>query len=239
MPARFHWRRLTLALTLGFVTTLSVAYAASLRLINLPSRSFRGYYGVGANQVEMIVVRSPLMTHRIWLPPDVGIDSDARYEVLDRTNFLGIPDALGWGEARPFHGAYPPIKWSTPSGSRRIFQRWEVAYGWPFRAVWYQGAFLADMSEHVAGASIVSSSGPGPYADDLRVVPYLPIWPGLLLNTLFYATLWSILLFAPRAIRRHLRTKHHRCPTCKYDLRNLPTAICPECGTARPGPDAR
>ncbi len=68
---------------------------------------------------------------------------------------------------------------------------------------------------------------------NIRALPLRPIWPGILINTLFYAALWS-LPFIPRfarQIRGHLRTKHHRCPTCNYDLRNLPTTTCPECGT--------
>lgn len=68
---------------------------------------------------------------------------------------------------------------------------------------------------------------------NIRALPLRPIWPGLLFNTLFYATLWSM-PFIPR-IARHFRGNHrrkrHRCPTCNYDLRSLPTKTCPECGT--------
>ena len=55
-----------------------------------------------------------------------------------------------------------------------------------------------------------------------------PIWPGFLVNTLFYtAILWLIfaLLFG---IRSRLRLRSRRCPHCNYPFGESPT--CTECG---------
>jgi hypothetical protein len=64
-----------------------------------------------------------------------------------------------------------------------------------------------------------------------HVLPLRPLLPGFALNTLFYATLLFPLFSAPPAIRRHLRRRRNHCPTCNYNLHNLPTPTCPECGT--------
>ena len=61
-------------------------------------------------------------------------------------------------------------------------------------------------------------------------LPIQPIWPGFLLNTLFYAAL----IAAPRPaflwLRSRRRLRRGLCPRCAYDLRGLASAACPECG---------
>lgn len=71
-------------------------------------------------------------------------------------------------------------------------------------------------------------NGPPPTVE----LPYLPLWPGLILNTLFYAAIWWGLLALPRLIRRVVRTRRGLCPRCAYDMRGLTNTPCPECGHA-------
>ncbi len=66
---------------------------------------------------------------------------------------------------------------------------------------------------------------------DRFALPLMPIWPGFLLNTFFYA----LLMFAParavRALVRVRRRRRGRCAVCGYDRDGLaPRATCPECG---------
>lgn len=61
-----------------------------------------------------------------------------------------------------------------------------------------------------------------------RRLPLRPIWSGFAINTLFYACLSWLVLFAPFAVRRHLRGRRGACGRCGYDLANLDA--CPECG---------
>ena len=62
-----------------------------------------------------------------------------------------------------------------------------------------------------------------------------PIWPGFITNTLFYALLLWLLLFAPFAARRVLRRKRRLCEKCAYPVGTSP--VCTECGAAvRPSP---
>jgi hypothetical protein len=63
---------------------------------------------------------------------------------------------------------------------------------------------------------------------DFSRLPLLPLWPGFAINVAFYATLSWLLAFAPSTIRRIIRARRNRCPTCAYDTRGLDT--CPECG---------
>ncbi|MDY7107705.1 MAG: hypothetical protein SYC29_03620 [Planctomycetota bacterium] len=74
-----------------------------------------------------------------------------------------------------------------------------------------------------------------------RVVPLAVIWPGFVVNTLFYAAVLWLLIPGPFVLRRMIRRKHGRCPKCGYDLRGQPPEVgaapgkaCPECGWNRP-----
>ncbi len=73
---------------------------------------------------------------------------------------------------------------------------------------------------------------PGRFAKS-RTMPLAVIWPGFLIDTLFYGAIWFGLFFAFGAARRGLRKKRGRCPLCAYDLRGDLDAGCPECGWNR------
>ena len=52
---------------------------------------------------------------------------------------------------------------------------------------------------------------------------FLPLWPLVLLPLTVAGTLFA-----------HGRlAKNWQCPVCKYDLRGVVAAVCPECGTSR------
>ena len=74
-----------------------------------------------------------------------------------------------------------------------------------------------------------------PLADPLSFLPLRPIFPGFLLNTLFYAVVVGAILALPLTfipLRRRLRARRGRCPKCNYDLAGL-EGPCPECGAPR------
>ena len=70
-------------------------------------------------------------------------------------------------------------------------------------------------------------------SSDPRVVPYRLIWPGFAVNTIFYATLLWLFIFAAYALRRRARRKRGLCVACGYDLRGDLEYGCPECGWRR------
>ena len=68
--------------------------------------------------------------------------------------------------------------------------------------------------------------------DPSRAIPFEPIWPGLAINTVFYAAILWGLLATCLALRRLWRIGSGLCPKCAYDLRGSKDAsACPECGS--------
>ncbi len=60
------------------------------------------------------------------------------------------------------------------------------------------------------------------------VLPFHPIWSGVIINTLFYAALiWGV-VSGPGAARQAFRKYHSRCPACAYPIGT--SATCTECG---------
>jgi len=70
------------------------------------------------------------------------------------------------------------------------------------------------------------------------IFPYDPIWAGLAVNTVFYATIIFVFTSIRRAFRHARRLRKGRCPICSYDLQFDNTLGCTECGW-RKGSEAR
>jgi len=66
-----------------------------------------------------------------------------------------------------------------------------------------------------------------------RVLPLRPIWPGFVIDTLFYGVIWFGVPFGFTSAKRFIRIKRGRCPRCGYDLRGNLEAGCSECGWNR------
>ncbi|TVQ58055.1 MAG: hypothetical protein EA377_00400 [Phycisphaerales bacterium] len=73
--------------------------------------------------------------------------------------------------------------------------------------------------------------------DCVDCLPLRPIFPGFAINTLFYALLLWLLLFAPFAARRMIRCRRGLCAKCAYPVGVSP--VCTECGAAVPRKFAR
>ncbi len=114
--------------------------------------------------------------------------------------------------------------------------------GWPLRTMY---GYTNDFTNPVLVQGLVSTWGElfGLYGSS-RFLPLRPIFPGFLINTLFYATTSWTLLVAPFATRRLIRTRRGRCVKCGYDLRGSAGGrggrgdpgdghVCPECGGSR------
>ncbi|MCK4872702.1 MAG: hypothetical protein KAS72_08260 [Phycisphaerales bacterium] len=65
------------------------------------------------------------------------------------------------------------------------------------------------------------------------VLAYRPWWPGLLVDTVLWAAVWSLLLFSPLVVIPHLRLRAGKCPRCRYVIGKGDRSGCPECGWGR------
>ena len=63
-----------------------------------------------------------------------------------------------------------------------------------------------------------------------RFLPVRPIWPGLVINTVFWAAVAALLLAVAQRLRAARRFERGRCPRCGYVLHHDYRRACPECG---------
>lgn len=61
-----------------------------------------------------------------------------------------------------------------------------------------------------------------------RPVPLLPMWPGFVVNTLFYAVVLWVMFFALFVLRRRYRVRPGLCHACAYPIGT--SDVCTECG---------
>lgn len=100
----------------------------------------------------------------------------------------------------------------------------ERAFGWPLPAAYWRH----DADGTPTGGSQLRLSSDEPWSKGDRFLPTLPIWRGVLLNSMLFASTWSLVLAIPHFARRAHRRRRGGCPACGYSLAQL--AICPECG---------
>ena len=158
------------------------------------------------------------------------VDQNANSRTTITRNCLEVlPDWAGYaipsGEPDQYTSAY----------------RYIDAYGWPCLSLWSgrenrvsgnahpnivfhpmdvrYGYFSGDPSKIKPGRSFT-----------IKVIPYGPLWLGLLINSIFYAGLLWLLIPGPFALRTHLRRKRGLCVKCAYDLKGAEHEVCPECG---------
>ena len=91
---------------------------------------------------------------------------------------------------------------------------------------------LAPLSEGTIGGIEIYNPGPTNPNRAPCVLPLLPIWPRLAINTLLYAVSSWLVIGGPLTFRRWRRYRRGACIKCAYDLRHVDHEVCPECGTA-------
>ncbi len=129
------------------------------------------------------------------------------------------------GQAAPAEG------WPNPGDDNQwVGGIWhEAAFGWPFPA-------LRSMTD---GQAVVDGLTPPGWLPAIRdphphaVLPYRPVWSGLLVDTLSFTGLCALGGFLFGVTRRRWRVSRSRCPWCNYDMRGCPGIACPECGRER------
>jgi hypothetical protein len=116
------------------------------------------------------------------------------------------------------------VRFSNPSGRMAAIVS-RVQAGWP--------------AHTMRGYTVRVPNGPLEYrwAYSVRegkpAVPLLPTWPGLAVNSAFYAVILWLLMWGAFALRRFVRKKRGLCLECAYPRGE--SDMCTECGKALPG----
>lgn len=122
------------------------------------------------------------------------------------------------------------------------------AFGWPMPA-WAgyrrDSAPISNVTVSPGGLGVfptAATTAPTGSVAVMSVIPYRPVWPGLLVNSvtgaIMFLILYGVLVYPLRPVRRVLRMQRGCCPACGYDLHFNFASGCSECGmlrgTARP-----
>lgn len=236
---RFGRVRIILAALLGLITQTLVAWGIAWRHIppsyTESTLSVRRPAG-SASPVQMLYVTRSESWGRVWIST-IATLSTTGWEVANHHPGPVEDIAAPWtpGDLYPPLGA--PSLWPmtlAPTSAAR-----EVALlradGWPMASLWHRYTF--DPARPMVYTQTGAITLPWLHARDPMmgtlplIVGYLPVWQGLLVNTLVYAAAWWALLAASAAIRRWARIRRGACHACAYDLRATPPGSpCPECG---------
>lgn len=179
-----------------------------------------------------------------------GTEGSAYNERSFSTN-ADVPAELcsGWARSVVLPWIDGHASWPGPDDND---YRFAEARGWPFPCFWCEFTMETDAAFQISakahGAiqipSIRQSKGrwSGTYP---AVLPWRPLWAGLIADAVFYSALWAcppLAFMAMGALRRARRTNRGQCPGCGYPLAGVQPARCPECGletgaAVRPGRD--
>jgi hypothetical protein len=103
------------------------------------------------------------------------------------------------------------------------------AWGWPMRSMRFSRITEYTHSEFSGTADI--GVIPFVWRGERNDLPGRIIWPGMVVDVLFFSSACWLLVRGPTATRRWSRRRSGRCIACGYDRRGLPTpSACPECG---------
>jgi len=256
--------RILVCLILGAISTVAVAWGLAFR----PEPNVYSIFSDGRFVRRLSVDRDILDTH-------INVDW-GEFSLRQSWHWPGT-DLTRWVDEGEYKGVLP--RWSRCAeeeplialGSKRPPETTyhEFASGWPFLAA--RCSYLSQWN--VSPDPVVSWGlllipqrfryGENPDSTR-RILPLVPIWPGFLINTIFYAAIWFALFFGLTSSKRFIRVRRGRCPRCGYDLRGQVERVrgepprtsadpaglrtqdsslrtshgCPECGWGRADIDA-
>jgi hypothetical protein len=221
---------LTLALVLGAATCIAVAWALALRPLQtgFVQESWNTYRDGGIWSVHRF--RGNGVSWTSWLlmvaEDDPLVSADSFGLIVEQS----VRDyRLTSSPGHTLEGVPPGSSPPRLAGPRMMMPRegWsEEARGWPALALWCKETIP---DAQWSGGIPIASAAVWPR---LPVLPVRPIWSGLILNTLLYAALWTVMFSTPRLVRQYRRRRRGACLTCGYARTGLPSiAQCPECGS--------
>lgn len=225
-------KRALIALTLGAVTTVVVAWSRWVVPPRAPGRSPLIFADPETTRKEIAILRSEWFGCHAY----GGISLGPRHTRLPAAS---IPNWV--------RDNLPPLKPPTTiipgmfAGEVDKYVREEHtwAYGWPMVCLaWKEPplaiALLGRLAPTPAQAEWIV---PGTFRSHsaTRYAVALPIRPlpfAFIINTLFFAAYWYTSVFALRMVRRNRRTQRGLCPNCAHQIIEANRGVCPECGNS-------
>ena len=221
--------RILVCLALGLLTTVAIAWAASLqtRAGSIVRDGMTWRRRDPAQREGEGWLRAHLMYKPAWrcgvgqAVPPLGYES---WTPTPRT-----PEQAIGGHARtltlPWLNGQRP--WPAPLKGDIVYLD---EYGWPFLALYTRrfGMLATDPGEKLLDLRSVPWFARRPLGD-LGGLPIGIVWPGLVANTAIWSLPWAPLILAV-PLRRYFRLRRGLCPACGYDLAGNTTGVCPECG---------
>lgn len=214
--------RILICLAMGAVTTVGLAWTLALTMPNLEGdASWVTATGAARTRWAVAALRSPGSL-------DIGGVAKRKLDWSPDIDEIQVP---GWSRA-----AHPPTRSEVEDGT----WFYEHARGWPILALYWRDTY-SHASQPPNWRTEWGWEIPGRFAKS-RTVPLAVIWPGFLMDALFYGALWFGLIVGLGATKRALRTRRGLCPMCAYDLRGGTLEAgrlchriqgCPECGWNR------
>ena len=247
-------RATALYLSIGLLLTIAISWSLAAWM---PQRNWElcrdhGWNSDGRGFMHIEQFETTGCARRLW-KTNYGsgfsfmehVIASPKRTAISRADDAGTRFPLGWPRwgnaesARQWFWDHRPAEWNgsmrTPKAPYPEFA-FEHATGWPILTLWYQYVLTLD-SEGGTKYGIVLPPPP-PSADSMgtynvRALPYHPIYPGLILNSIFWGAIAFALTRLALFLRATNRKRKNLCPTCAYDLRNNTTPGCPECGWNR------
>jgi len=203
--------RILLVLLLGIVTTVGVAW------------------GLGYSVNPFTVKAKPKQSRPIMAR---GLQFIAGWHECAGTRmfyWVPIEHASNVSEADP-----APPSWQYPTTDLNTYT---IGRGWPLLCL-CQGSIYEGNNRWATTDAVRVGVFQESLTRTPRLLPLRPIFPGFIINAVFYAAIWFGIFFGVAALRRALRRKRGRCVKCSYDLRGQLDGGCPECGWNRGEPAA-
>ncbi|UYV13308.1 MAG: hypothetical protein NCW75_03245 [Phycisphaera sp.] len=217
MRGREHRPAILLPVLVFLSLGLVCAYASSVVTVLIPDRgqftprTSSRHDLDGDQSIYVFTVRRPGYSLMAVTGP---IESYAA-DMLDEQRSQPIP--LRPGDPRP--GWLRRSSIENPQNSRGI------AAGWPFLCVWGR----TDTNVNHELRSVHTGLSHVTVRKARRAFPWLPLLPGLIANTVIYASPMLMLWYAGVWAHRRWRRWRGRCPNCAYPMQNG-VDPCPECG---------
>lgn len=239
---------------LGAVATVLTSWAIHAGQFWLMHQGWRLAYGwthgsaaeFPRTQADRIATLDAWEPHRV-LPHEPGWDSPNRIEfelplrrrawawnlVTHRLSSDDL-DPLGWHETRE-QLTLIDCGWPAPAMRCGSYAGTFFSHGYPLHRTHtprrsIHGGFELMTRGPSASSRVAYNVGSHKILDRFAL-PLLPLWPGFLLNTFFYALLLFGAWRLPGMLRRAVRRRRGRCAGCGYSRDGLDAGTaCPECG---------